>query len=328
MNKTVSIIVPVFNSEQYIENCYRSIINQTYKDIEIILVNDGSKDNSLQICKEIAARDKKVILIDHSENLGLEATRNDGVNSASGNWIFFLDSDDTIDNRTIEILVEKSIKNNADIVLCDFCKVKGNKTTIVSANIDEGQYSHDDIINYFLNEVSGEMISCIGNKLYRGKLIKDNSICFDRRYKFNEDGAFALLAFDHASSVYYIKHIGYNYLIRSENSIQSSYREQLYDTVKNVHILLDKMLIKEGDSRENRALILQKVSFIYVCLKNEIDYRGYDEYLLTCKKIRNDDIYISACKSMKMHYSISKWLFSKVFLLKQYKLLYSIIDRR
>lgn len=118
----ISIIVPVYNVEEYLENCIDSILNQTFKDFELILVNDGSTDNSLDICKRYKNIDDRICIID-KKNGGLSSARNAGLNIAKGEYIGFVDSDDYIHPQMYEILYHQIIKNEADISMCEFKKV-------------------------------------------------------------------------------------------------------------------------------------------------------------------------------------------------------------
>ena len=118
----ISIIVPVYNVEEYLENCITSILNQTFKDFELILINDGSTDNSLEICEHYKDIDDRICIID-KKNGGLSSARNAGLNIAKGEYIGFVDSDDYIHPQMYEILYNEIVKNNADVVLCNFKEV-------------------------------------------------------------------------------------------------------------------------------------------------------------------------------------------------------------
>ena len=112
----VSIVIPVYNVEKYLKTCLDSVINQTYKDLEIICINDGSTDGSLQILKEYANKDNRIILID-KKNSGVSAARNDGIEKSSGKYLFCMDSDDYIDNDFIEVFYNNAEKNKSDLVV-------------------------------------------------------------------------------------------------------------------------------------------------------------------------------------------------------------------
>ncbi|MEI0566106.1 glycosyltransferase family 2 protein [Brachyspira pulli] len=112
----VSIIIPVYNVSKYLRACLDSVINQTYKDLEIICINDGSTDDSLEILKEYSNKDNRIIIID-KKNAGVSAARNDGIEKSSGEYLFFMDSDDYIDNDFIEVFYNNAKKNNSDLVV-------------------------------------------------------------------------------------------------------------------------------------------------------------------------------------------------------------------
>ena len=115
-NPTVSVIIPVYNVEQYLRKCLDSVINQTFKDIEIIIVNDCSPDNSLQMIKEYQTKEERIVLIDLKQNVGLGFARNEGMKIAKGKYITFVDSDDWIASNYIEVLYNNIEKNNLDVV--------------------------------------------------------------------------------------------------------------------------------------------------------------------------------------------------------------------
>ena len=121
MNK-ISVIVPIYNVEQYVERCLNSIIENTYKNLEIICINDGSTDNSLKILEKIAENEQRIKIIDKI-NGGVSSARNIGLDVATGDYIAFVDSDDWVHNRYFEILLDFAIKEEADIVACDYKQV-------------------------------------------------------------------------------------------------------------------------------------------------------------------------------------------------------------
>lgn len=120
--KTISIIVPVYNGEKTLDKCIKSILNQTYEDFELILVNDGSIDNSLKICEKYALNDKRIKIISQ-ENKGIVSARKKGIENSTGEYIIFVDSDDWIDLKMVDKLYNKAIQSKSDIVVCKKCKV-------------------------------------------------------------------------------------------------------------------------------------------------------------------------------------------------------------
>ncbi|MFB7142910.1 glycosyltransferase family 2 protein [Gottfriedia sp. NPDC056225] len=119
MEPLVSVIIPIYNTEEHLSKCLDSVLNQTYKRLEVILINDGSKDNSLEICEKYKSADSRIILID-KENAGVSEARNDGVKCSSGDFISFIDSDDWLDNNTFDEMLKIALKTDADIVMSGF----------------------------------------------------------------------------------------------------------------------------------------------------------------------------------------------------------------
>ena len=131
----ISIIVPAYNVQKYIKQCLESIINQTYKNLEIIVVNDGSKDKTLDIIESIAKDDPRIIVI-NQENQGVSATRNNALKGVDGDFVMFVDSDDWLDLDTCEVLIKEAVEENADIVMCGYVREYEN-TSLPKASFDE-----------------------------------------------------------------------------------------------------------------------------------------------------------------------------------------------
>ena len=167
----ISVIVPVYNVERYIDKCIKSIINQTYKDIEIILVNDGSLDNSGKICDYYAIKDKRIKVI-HKKNGGLSDARNTGLDVAKGQYIVFLDSDDWVDKYFLEKLYNLSDKYDADIVCCNFKNVYSENEDLHHSN-DIKLYSNMEALNYLYTNDGIKMVIA-WNKMYKAELFKVN----------------------------------------------------------------------------------------------------------------------------------------------------------
>ena len=164
----ISIIVPVYNASPYLHRCIDSLINQTIGNIEIILIDDGSKDNSLSICKEYATRDKRVIVIEQ-ENNGVSVARNKGIEYSNGEFILLLDSDDWLALNTVEILLNEQQIYNADCVVFGFNQTSGN---IWAPNKNITYHSSIELKKEFPYWLNTELLSSSVNKLYKKELIK------------------------------------------------------------------------------------------------------------------------------------------------------------
>lgn len=177
----VSVIVPVYNVEQYLEQCIKSIVNQTYHNLEIILVNDGSTDGSGTICEQYRKKDHRIQVI-HQENRGLSGARNAGMDVFSGEYIMFIDSDDFVDHEIVEVMLREALENKLDIVLCGtvLCDQSGNKMS--SSAIARSEIYTEDLFHPFFRS-DYYSVSAWG-KLYHRDMVK--GIYFPDR-KYHED---------------------------------------------------------------------------------------------------------------------------------------------
>lgn len=192
MNSKVSIIVPIYNTAKYLEACLNSIKNQTYENLEIILVDDGSTDNSGKIADTFAKSDKRVKVI-HQKNAGQSAARNRGLKEASGDFISFIDSDDRIDKTFIEKLLAPYQDSDTSITVCGvrYKRLKARSTEDVYVNHLRPRKKHESKKSYilYLLAVDGRMYSSV-NKLYYAKIAK--TLKFDESLNFAEDTKFVL----------------------------------------------------------------------------------------------------------------------------------------
>lgn len=235
MNK-FTVIVPVYNVENYVEKCVNSILSQSFKDYELILVDDGSTDNSGEICNRLVAenKDKANIKVIHQENRGLGGARNTGIKAATGEYLFFIDSDDTITDGAFQELSDYIDENDTDIVTFDIVKVdeNGNELYTISG------FSHGNIIS--TPEENKQLIltdhsAC--NKVIRKKLFIENGIEFPERLWF-EDVATIFKLFPYAR-MGYINKAFYVYLERTGSIMNSSKCDKNIDMVTAMNSVLD-----------------------------------------------------------------------------------------
>ncbi len=233
-----SIIIPVYNVEFQLRRCLDSVLYQKYENIEIILVNDGSTDNSLKICNEYCLKDSRIILI-NKLNGGLSSARNAGIERASGNIIFFIDSDDWVSDDFCSCTISAFLKHDVDIVIFGFNIVTGKHVRKFVAK-KSGLITKEDAINGLL--VDKDIRNYAWNKAYKAELFKN--IRYPEGKTF-EDVATTFKVFDKASSFYIIDKPLYNYEIRvngistkwwkSEKKINDYFdvRCEQYDYIKN-----------------------------------------------------------------------------------------------
>ncbi|WP_415348880.1 glycosyltransferase family 2 protein, partial [Clostridium perfringens] len=181
MSVLVSAIIPVYNSEEFLEECIVSLINQTLENIEIIVVNDGSSDKSLDILKKYEKIDSRLIIIDQKNN-GPSAARNRGIEIASGEYLSFIDSDDWIDLRMYEEMYSRAKLTDADIVICDMKMIGVNSELYVKGiSFDKKSYSKKEFKSNIYNELlSNSQFNSMANKIYKTKIVKENNIVLDK----------------------------------------------------------------------------------------------------------------------------------------------------
>lgn len=170
----ISVIVPIYNVEKYLDRCIESIVNQTYKNLEIILVDDGSPDNSPKMCDDWAKKDRRIIVI-HKENGGLSDARNAGIDIAKGEYIGFVDSDDWIDKNMYKILYTNLIKYEADLSCCEIIRVKNeNHSNFRRYNNKIELYTQEEYMKIFFKINSQKTVYYAPSKLYKRRLIEKN----------------------------------------------------------------------------------------------------------------------------------------------------------
>ena len=217
----ISIIVPVYNAENELKKSVDSILNQTEMDFEVILVDDGSQDNSLKICRHYAEIDCRVKVI-HQENTGVSAARNAGIAIAAGDYIGFVDSDDWIELQMYERLLSEAEVSGAEVVMCDATTVYGNgknQADTITQLSGNRILEKVDFTPSLLLEMAGSAWRCIyKNDRYSDKLRK-YSLAFPLGVKFSEDRIFNLFAFGQANKVAYIKESYYNRYMNTESAV-------------------------------------------------------------------------------------------------------------
>lgn len=329
-NDLISVIVPVYKVEEYLPKCIESILNQTYKNIELILVDDGSPDNSPKICDEYASKDKRVKVI-HKKNAGVSAARNDGINAASGKFITFVDSDDWIESEMYEKLYEKQQEKDYDVVMCGFKLVMPDTTWFV---IEESKkdFCESKNVSYLLRSpnyvISGEnRYSTVGNIncyvvrfLYK-KTIFDN-IKFDKKLIYMEDVAILTQIFLNDNlSVGYIDDCMYNYLIRT-SSLSNGKINNMLEKGKSFVSKITEILF---GTKFEYLINAEQFLFYYMCATNKArystddnlklikewnsrkNYKSYKKFLTNGSK--------SKLKAFLIHYKMD-WIFKLVVKLK------------
>ncbi len=289
----VSVIMPVYKAEEYIEQAIMSVMQQTYPHIELLCINDGTPDNSFEICKKLSKQFSNIRLIDSVVNRGQEYTRNLGLAEAQGEYITFLDSDDTINPDMIQTLVSAIRTDHADLAMVTYSRITNNGETLILANnMPETTLSVSQFATHFLTDMEFSIICCIGGKLYKTEIIRQKSICFDKKYKYNEDGAFALTYLLNSQSVVYKNLPMYQYTIRQSGSTMSSYQPDRFHSIIQTNELVGDLFRYGGVFEVQQANYYRRMFFVMVdSLSNEVRYSTKANYKKVCKEIQAYDGY-------------------------------------
>lgn len=244
--KKLTIIIPAYNSERYIEKCIFSILKQTYTNLEIIIIDDNSMDNTYDICKKIEKNDARVKIIRNIENKGVSISRNIGINVATGEYMTFVDADDYIEEDMYEILINRLENEKVDIAMCNFFTELNGKDT--RAKKEDKEIMVDNI--KMLNDIflSDYFCGFVWNKIYKADIIKKNNLRFDNNIFICEDLLFNCQYISKIKKGYYTTRKMYYYVQR----INSSYNTKYNDRWKTVIQAYEKIaLYVNKDSVKN-----------------------------------------------------------------------------
>lgn len=264
MSNLVSIIVPIYNAEKYLEKCILSIINQSYRNIEIILVNDGSLDNSGKICNEFARKDNRIKVI-HQKNKGLSGARNSGLDIASGNYVTFVDSDDYLDNDAVEILIKNSIENG---FVCYGIIIVKNKIEIKKSK-KYYELSMEEFLKYYLIESASwgnwkKLDYFIGNsmntKLFSIDIFKN--LRFNINERISEDVDLMIDIILKSKSVKILPYAKYYYVHQNNESITSeAFNEKFLNLIE-----INKRIEEKIANLYPNYLQYAKMGTLFVCV--------------------------------------------------------------
>lgn len=221
MDKLISVVVPIYNAEKYLEKCIESILNQSYTNLELILVNDGSKDNSKDICGIYTQKDCRVKYIEQ-ENQGVSVARNTGINNASGEFVIFIDGDDYIKENLISNLFNSQIKNDADYVFSGIenCYMRDGEVINVTVDIPrQAELQIKEFLSVF--EEYRRFLSSPCKSLYKLSIIKENDVKFPINVHIGEDKIFVSNYLYYSKSVNAVAQAGYVYIIATANTLSS-----------------------------------------------------------------------------------------------------------
>lgn len=294
MNPKVSIIVPVYNVEMYLRECLDSLVEQTYPNIEIIVVDDGAKDRSGEIADEYAERYENIITI-HKNNEGLGLARNAGLKIATGDYVSFIDSDDYADKDMISNLMKPIIEQSFDTVIGGFKKVDDKKRILFVEKYSIQFFCNQDVFQVFFPRIIGSepkqhdsFRMSVWNAVFDLNIIKSNNIVFPSERKFiSEDLLFDFYYYQYAQKVCVLDSISYNYRTNT-NSLTTKYRPEKFDMVTYLYQDMKKRIIEayQGDENPIQRLQVQYLINIRSCIAQERRKISQKQYKEETRKIK------------------------------------------
>ncbi len=308
----VSVIIPIYKVEKWIDRCVNSVLQQTLQDIEIILVDDGSPDRCPDICDRYKDSYTNIKVI-HKQNGGLASARNAGMQAAKGKYIFFLDSDDWIDPNTLAELVETAEAHQVDFVrfrpmyanwpnhrdgeLCDFGAENG---------MEEGLYNRARIEAEIFPRliVTPQMtmgpIVAAWRSLYRSTFLLDNKLYFDEIVRYSEDAIFSAKVVFHTNSFYYLDGPRYYHYFYNRESITKSFKPDRWDSCKHLINCFDQEFSTNKEFDFSDQLKLERIYCALVALSQRKLLNDMPRRVEYCKKICKDPVTIDACRYLEL----------------------------
>lgn len=284
-NPKISVIVPVYNAEKYLEQCIKSIQRQTYENIEIILVDDGSTDSSGEICEEYCAKDKRIRVI-HQANQGLVSTWRNGTQISEGNYLCYIDSDDWIDSEMLAVLANHLTGMKGEMVCSDLWLELDGEKKRESNYLKSGVYENEQLNGILQHKILGNenrlILASRCTKLIERSLIEQNMQYTNKDIRMGEDMSITLPALLDCKRLVIVSEAYYHYR-QHHTSMIYSYDSQMYG---NIHTLV-RLLYKAMQDKEiaDAAEMVKKeyIFFLILAIKNEL--RGGEEYQHRIKKI-------------------------------------------
>lgn len=263
MSVFLSVIIPVYNVKKYLDRCMESVVGQKFKDLEIILVNDGSTDSSGLICDAWAEKDPRIQVI-HQKNAGVSAARNAGIELATGEYVTFVDSDDWLAPNMYEKMCETAKSDAApQVVMCDFVNVKGDSLENIFSSLREGYYTRKQIVSeiyptLLVTEDFGRIpIVSVWSSMYKRSLFTHHDLFFDEDLKYSEDYLFMAEVMITAHSFYYLKHFYPYHYLQYPQSRSKKFQIGWWENLLALNTSLKKLLHQDKDFDFTRQLKLQ-----------------------------------------------------------------------
>lgn len=306
MSDKVSIVMPVYNVEKYIERAIKSVLNQSYVDLEFIIVNDRTRDNSMEIAYKYAEIDKRIKIVNKEKNEGLGYARNTGMDLATGRYIYFIDSDDYIEENTIEKCIKKAKENNSDVVIFGYSEDFEENNEVTNRNI----FTYEDVVinkqqfeKQFVELFNKTIIHSTCNKFYRLDLLKVNNIRF-KKVSMCEDTFFNLELVNKLNNITILSDVLYHYMKRDVETLIVRYNPERFKFMNEVHeSVINIMTEFNVMNKENMATVnktyIRTVIFCIIQMFNENVMLSYKEKKSKISEICKNDTVKKAIVNIK-----------------------------
>lgn len=267
----ISIIAPVYQVEKYIGQCIESVINQTFKNFELILIDDGSKDKSGNICDEYAKRDKRIHVV-HTENKGAASARNRGLDLATGKYIAFVDGDDYLAENMLDKLYKVITQENCDVVVCDFLNLHANPDKDFSLQLSDSKVSGREILSHLKNQKNYGVWTIVWNKLYKKEILKD--LRFPEG-KYFEDEIFSDQLYLRCNEVQVISDVLYYHRVLETSTMNTQKIRNYLDLIDAFQLRINLYLENRLPDDEVYKVLIYMLESYTKCAK--ADFMGNDK---------------------------------------------------
>lgn len=327
MNPLISVIIPVYNAEAYLRECLESVVNQTWKNLQILCVDDASKDHSLDILREYARRDSRITAFS-KENEHVSKARNYALAHVQGEYVLFLDSDDWLDPDTVETAVRTACEQDADVVMWSYVRELGTKSR--KKHIYDGDMVFDEekvktcLYRRMIGPFGEEIVNpenmdalcpaCV--KLYRTKLLRDHSIEFYdiRQIGTYEDGLFNLDVFSYARKAVFLERYFYHYRRDNTDSVTSVFKAKLPDQWDKLYELMREHIVENNLDDTFQTALSNRIalSIVSLCINEMESPCGARSKIRRIQQLLNKPHYRMALKQLDLKPLPIHW---KVFFL-------------
>lgn len=279
-NPKISVIIPVYNVEKYIKRCFDSLLSQTFKDFEVVIVNDATSDHSMLFVDDFAKKWQKVTIVEHEKNMGLMWTRRTGYQAAKGDYFIFLDSDDWIPDNALEIFQEEIVKTNADIVCGAFTIINDDgpirilQNRLIYGNFPEAVYKS------MLND---EFPHCICGKIFNANLFRSHSYDTFENFTNGEDGLLFYQLLQNAKQIVSIPESVYFYYrnMNSSSNVKLSNRAIESIVIANTYRARIKYIYKKLTKDVDAKISSMLINLMYSTKERSLIFNFVDKYKLS-----------------------------------------------